>query len=116
MNNDKTLYFLSQEKLVEVFYFLWYFLTKTEVIMELFEYLYRSKMKKKDLADIIGITKGSMSGLNQRKHSCSLLTAAKLIHISEGLMTLEDLMTEDDFQNYQKWLCKQKDFGVESIK
>lgn len=82
--------------------------------MELFEYLYRSKMKKKDLADILGITKGSVSGLNQRKHSCNLLTAAKIIHMSEGLITLEDLMTYEDLENYQKWLCKQNSNGVES--
>ena len=75
--------------------------------MELFEYIFKKKIKGWELAKKIGVTPNTVVTMKTRKTSCNLLTALKLNKLSCGKVTFEELLSKEAYLEYQQWVLKE---------
>jgi len=75
--------------------------------MELFEFIFRKKIRGCDLAKKVGVTPNTIVCMKTRKTSCNLITALKLHKLSGGKITFEELLSKEAYLEYQQWVLKE---------
>lgn len=72
--------------------------------MELFEFMYKRKLAGYKIAKRIGVTANTIVALKTRKTSCPLMTALKLNRLSNGQITLEEMLSREKQIEFEKWI------------
>lgn len=73
--------------------------------MELFEYIWKSKLSANKLARQLDCNANTLGNIKCGRSSAGLLMALKLEKLSEGQITLADLLSPEDKEKYEKWLA-----------
>ena len=74
--------------------------------MELFEYIWKAKTTATEIAKEMDCSPNSLGNIKTRKSSPGLLMALKLQKISEGQITLTDLLSDEDKEKWEKWIAR----------
>ena len=74
--------------------------------MELFEYIWKSKTSANKLARALDCNANTLGNIKTKKSSPGLLMALKLQKISEGQITLTDLLSDEDKEKWEKWIAR----------
>lgn len=71
--------------------------------MNLREFLFRNELTSVKLAKIMGCTKSHFSLWKHKVFSPNMVNLLKLDYLSKGELTLIDLASDDDFDDFIDW-------------
>ena len=74
--------------------------------MDIDIYVWQKRTTLTALAKKLGVSMTCMSGLKRKVTSPHLLMAAKLLRLSDGQITLEELLTDSDIKKLNKWCAE----------
>jgi len=69
--------------------------------MELYQFLFKTKTRQKDLAEGTGISAANINAIMNKKHSPSLKNAVKIVEFSKGTVTYKELLSETDIKEFR---------------
>lgn len=77
--------------------------------MDLAEYLFKKKIKRKDFAKIVGCTEAALSYICKRERTPNLLLAVRIVMASKGEVNFHELLTEEQEKKLglKKYLFKE---------
>lgn len=80
--------------------------------MNLDEFIWKKRTTAKKLGKIVGMTPQSLGNVKLRKNSPHLLTAVKLVLLSEEEINFEELLSKKDQEDLEKWLLKKDKYPL----
>ena len=72
--------------------------------MNLDEYMWRNKLSASRVARDIDCSTNTLGKIRRRESSTGLLLAIKLIKISDGQITIEELLSEKGEKQFKEWI------------
>lgn len=66
--------------------------------MDLDEYLWGSKTPRTDFARLIGVSRSHLQQILSKKRNASIKLAKKIVEITEGKVTKEEMLFPEEFQ------------------
>ena len=76
--------------------------------MEVREFMWLAKMSAKELSKEMSCSQNSIGKIRRKNCTPSLLTAIKLLDFSNEAITLKDLLSGKDKQDYEIWCCTKR--------
>mgnify|MGYP001602932077 CR=1 FL=1 len=70
--------------------------------MDLYQWLWKNRVKKGEFAKKLGISPQSLSTLIYKKYSPALRVATGINKLSNGEVTMEDMLTDNDRKELQE--------------
>ena len=76
--------------------------------MEVREFMWLAKMSAKEMSQEMSCSQNSIGKIRRKHCTPSLLSAIKLLDLSNEAITLKDLLSEKDKNNYEIWCCTKR--------